>query len=102
MVAAADSPVVRLTTIGELITTETLPQQKEGQPEVDWTAVINPRLKSTVVACGERAMAALRPGDRLQIVRRGYFCVLAAGPEGLQLVDIPDGKESGASILVDK
>ncbi len=102
MVAAAGSPVVRLTTIGELITTETLPQKKEGQPEVDWTTVINPRLKSTVTACGESAMSGLQRGDRVQIVRRGYFCVLAADETGLHLVDIPDGKEGGASILVDK
>jgi hypothetical protein len=117
VVASAGSPVVRLTTIGELITTESLPQQKEGQPEVsnmrlfavfsllsqvDWTTVINPKLKNTVICCGETAMAQLRPGDRLQIVRRGYFCVLEHDASGLHLVDIPDGKEGGASILVDK
>ncbi len=102
VVASAGSPVVHLTTIGELITTESLPQQKEGQPEVDWTTVINPRLKHTVLACGERAMASLIKGDRVQIVRRGYFCVLRSDEAGLHLVDIPDGKEGGASILVDK
>lgn len=102
MVARADSPVVRLTTIGELITTETLPQQKEGEPEVDWTTVINPKLKTTVLACGEAAMQSLKTGDRIQIVRRGYFCVLSADQDGLSLVDIPDGKEGGASVLVEK
>lgn len=102
VLAGAGCPAVTLVTIGDLITVPTLPQKKEGQPEVDWTTVINPKLKESVLCCGERAMAGLKKGAKVQIVRRGFFCVLEASEDGtsMTLVDIPDGKESGASVLV--
>ena len=100
VLAAAACPVVRLVTLGHLITVPTLPQQKTGATPVDWTTVVNHSLRSELLCCGERAMAVLAPGDRIQLVRRGFFIVHACEPGELTLIDIPDGREGGASSLV--
>ena len=102
VMAGKECPVVTLVVIGDLITVPTLPQQKDGQPAVDWTSVINPQLKVSTLCLGERAMHSLQVGDCLQIVRRQYYCVLEAAEDGsaFTLVDIPDGKDGGASVLV--
>ena len=111
-VAHEKSPVVKLINIGNLITVESLPQKKKKKgkqdnaaddtPEVDWKTLINPDLKQETLCCGEAAMNGLKKGTKLQIVRRGFFTVIDdSQSDSLVLVDIPDGKEGPASVLVE-
>ena len=85
---------VTLTIIGNLLTVPSLPSKKKGD-NTDWKTLINPNLKTKIACVGEEAMLNLSKGQKLQIMRKGYFIVHdVTNDNELVLVDIPDGKQS--------
>jgi glutamyl-tRNA synthetase len=67
----------------------TVPRVEDG---VAFESVVNPQTRRDTLALGEKALLQVKPGQIIQVVRRGFFIVDAIAPV-LQLIFIPDGKQ---------
>ena len=47
----------------------------QGEPELDYRDLLNPKSLETVQGLVEPSLSAARPGERFQFERLGYFCV---------------------------
>ena len=85
---------IRFEEYGYLITTPTVPDEEKEQ--ITFDEIINRNSKKTYAGFGAPSMRALRQGDKLQVMRQGYFIVDAALGDNspLVLIKIPDGKPS--------
>jgi glutamyl-tRNA synthetase len=60
---------------------------------VTFESVVNPVTRRDTLAWGEAALRQVKPGQIIQVVRRGFFIVDAIAP-ALQLIFVPDGKQA--------
>jgi glutaminyl-tRNA synthetase len=72
-VSAAHAIPAEVRLFDHLFTKENPDDAPEGQ---DFRANLNPRSQETLTGCMlEPSLATVRPGDRVQFLRQGYFCV---------------------------
>ena len=63
---------------------------------------VNRNSERTYKAVGDLNMATLKKGDVIQLERRGYYIVDSelSSPDGLVLIDIPDGKDKKENMIM--